>query len=154
MQISDEDLEYKQTELKREKCKINRKIQERDEVKTELVGFKTQYQEAKSRFQATFNTEPETRDSLRNTEKSRNQAANRLGQVENEIKTLCEETLPFSVAGRLFANIRRQIDAERETIQHEAIRDNAASLARKIVRMVEEPEPIYREKLSPEKHID
>jgi len=151
VQISDEDLEFKESELKREKSKVSRKIQERNEVKDELDAFKNQYQEAKQRFQATFNAEPETRDSIREAEKARVQAANRLGQVENELKTLCEDVLPFAIAGRLFGDIRQQIDAERKSAQYEAIRDNAASLARKIVRVVEDPEPIYREKLSAEK---
>ncbi|MBS3952332.1 MAG: DNA sulfur modification protein DndD [Methylomicrobium sp.] len=151
VQISDEDLEFKESELKREKCKVGRKIQERNEVKAELDAFKNQHQEAKERFQATFNTEPGTRNSFRDAEKARIQASNRLGQVENEIKILCEGVLPFAIAGRLFGDIRKQIDSERESVQYEAIRDNAASLARKIVRVVEDPEPIYREKLSAEK---
>jgi membrane-associated HD superfamily phosphohydrolase len=127
------------------------KIQEWNEVKAELDAFKNQHQEAKQRFQVTFNTEPETRDSIREAEKARIQDSNRLGQVENELKTLCEGVLPFAIAGRLFGDIRKQIDAERETVQYEAIRDNAASLARKIMRVVDDPEPIYREKLSAEK---
>jgi len=151
VQISDEDLEFKESELKREKSKVGRKIQERNEVKAELDAFKSQHQEAKERFQATFNTEPGTRDSIREAEKARIQASNRLGQVENEIKILCEGVLPFAIAGRLFGDIRKQIDSERESVQYEAIRDNAASLARKIVRVVEDPEPIYRERLSAEK---
>jgi DNA sulfur modification protein DndD len=38
-----------------------------------------------------------------------------------------------------------------ESAGSEAIRENAASLAKRIVRVVEEPEPIYRETLSPER---
>lgn len=151
VQISDEDLEFKESELKREKSKVGRKIEERNEVKAELDAFKNQHQEAKERFHATFNTEPGTRDSIREAEKARILASNRLGQVENEIKVLCEGVLPFAIAGRFFGDIRKQIDTERESVQYEAIRDNAASLARKIVRVVEDPEPIYREKLSAEK---
>jgi DNA sulfur modification protein DndD len=151
VQISDEDLEFKESELKREKSKVSRKIQERNEIKAELDAFKNQQQEAKERFQATFNTEPETRDSIREAEKARILASNRLGQVENELKILCEGALPFAIVGRLFGDIRQQIDAERETVQYEAIRDNAASLARRIVKVVEDPEPIYQEKLSTEK---
>jgi DNA sulfur modification protein DndD len=151
VQISDEDLEFKESELKREKSKVSRKIQERNEVKDELDAFKNQFQEAKQRFQATFHTEPETRDSIREAEKARIQASNRLGQVENELKNLCEDILPFAIAGRLFGDLRQRIDTERESVQYEAIRDNAANLAKKIVRAVEEPEPIYREKLSSEK---
>lgn len=151
VEISDEDLDFKESELKRERGKQIRKTKERDELQNELENFKTQYNEAKRRFQATFNTEPETREIIRQNEKKRIQASNRLVQVESEIKSLCEKALPFSLAGKIFDGIRRQIEAERESLQNEAIKENAAELARKIVRVVEEPEPIYQETLSPEK---
>ena len=151
VEISDEDLDFKESELKREKGKLNRKTKERDDVQAELENFKIQYNDAKRRFQATFHTEPETRDVARQNEKKRLQISNRLVQVENEIKLLCEKFLPFSIAGKLFAGISKQIEAERESLQSEAIKENAAELARKIVRVVEEPEPIYQETLSAEK---
>ena len=85
---------------------------------------------------------------MREQEKKRVQAANRLAQVESEIRGLCEKALPFSVVGKLFDGIRRQIEAERESASGEAIKENASTLAKRIVRVVEEPEPIYTEKLS------
>jgi DNA sulfur modification protein DndD len=54
---------------------------------------------------------------MREQEKKRVLAANRLAQVESEIRGLCEKALPFSIAGKLFDGIRRQIDAERESGQ-------------------------------------
>ena len=151
VEISDEDIEFKESELKRERSKLVRKKGERDEVKAQLDQFKADYEETKKRFQATFNTEPETQETIRQNEKKRIQASNRLGQVDNEIKTLCGKYLPFALAGKLFGNIKSQIEKERESSQYEAIRENAAELAKQIVRVVEEPEPIYSEKLSPEK---
>jgi DNA sulfur modification protein DndD len=151
VEISDEDLEFKQSELKREKSKLGRKNQERESVSAELAAFKTQLEEAKKRFEAAFHAAPESREALREHEKKRVIASNRLAQVEAEVKTLCEKALPFSIAGRLFDGIRHQIEAERESASGEAIKANAAQLAQRIVRVVEEPEPIYREKLSPEK---
>lgn len=151
VEISDEDLEFKQSELKREKSKLARKNQERDGVLAELDAFKEQLAEAKQRFEAAFHAEPESRETMREQEKKRIQAANRLAQVESEIRVLCEKVLPFGITGRLFDGIRRQIEAERESASGEAIKEHAAVLAKRIVRVVEEPEPIYREKLSPEK---
>ena len=148
VEISDEDLEFKQSELKREKSKQARKVQERDGLRVELDGFRAQLDEAKKRFEAAFNAAPESREAMREQEKKRVLAANRLAQVESEIRNLCEKALPFSIAGRLFDGIRRQIEAERESASGEAIKENAASLAKRIVRAVEEPEPIYAEKLS------
>lgn len=151
IEISDEDLEFKQSELKREKSKLGRKHQERDAIRTELDGFKAQLDEAKKRFEATFHAAPESRGAMREQEKKRLLAGNRLTQVESEIRGLCEKSLPFSLAGKLFDKIRCQIEAERESASGEAIRENAASLAKRIVRVVEEPEPIYTEKLSAER---
>ena len=151
VEISDEDLEFKQSELKREKSKLSRKNQERETLTAELETFKTQLEEARKRFEATFHTAPESREAIRERERKRIQASNRLTQVEAEIRTLCERMLPFSIAGLLFEGIRRQIEAERESTSSEAIREHAAVLAKRIVRVVEEPEPIYREKLSPDK---
>ncbi len=154
IEISDEDIAFKESELKREKSKLIRETKERDDLKEELEGFKEQHADAKKRFQATFNTEPEARETIRSAEKKCVLASNRLSQVENEIKTLCENILPFSIAGILFDGIRNQIEVEKESLQSEAIKENAATLARKIVRVVEEPEPIYTEILSPEKMVE
>jgi len=151
VEISDEDLEFKQSELKKERSKLTRKRKEREDLQAELAGFKDQLDEAKKRFEAAFHTEPESRDAMREQEKQRILAANRLAQVEAEARALCEKALPFSLAGKLFDGIRRRIEAERESASDQAIRDNAAALAKRIVRAVEEPEPIYTETLSPER---
>uniref|UniRef100_A0AAE9PT20 Nuclease SbcCD subunit C n=1 Tax=Paenibacillus polymyxa TaxID=1406 RepID=A0AAE9PT20_PAEPO len=132
VEISDEDLDFKESELKREKSKLARFNKERDEIKEDLSTFKEQYEEAKRRFQVTFNTEPETREAIRQNEKKRVQTANRLGQVESEIKILCEKYLPYSILGSLFDDVRSQIERERETTQVEAIKEHAAELAKKL----------------------
>ncbi|PQP85507.1 DNA sulfur modification protein DndD [Paenibacillus sp. AR247] len=151
VEISSEDLDFKESELKREKSKLLRLNKERDEIKEDLNSFKEQYEEAKKRFLVTFNTEPETREAIRQNEKKRVQTSNRIGQVESEIRTLCEKYLPYSIFGSLFEDIRIQIEKERESNQVEAIKEHAVDLAKKIVRAVEEPEPIYTEALSDEK---
>lgn len=151
IEISDEDLDFKESELKLQKSKLERLNKQRYEIKEDLELFKAQKEEASKRFQAHFNIEPETRDAIRVTEKRRIQTANRLGQVESEIRNLCEKYLPYSLLGGLFEGIKKQIEDERESTQGEAIKQNAAELAKKIVRAVEDPEPIYKERLSHEK---
>ena len=152
--ISDEDLEFKESELKLQKSKLAKLNKDRDELKENLDAFKIQKEEATKRFQAYFNIAPETREAKKEQEKRRMQIANRLGQIENEIRILCEKVLPFGLLGFLFDDIREQIERERETLQGEAIRENAAELAKKIVRVVEEPEPIYKERLSYGKMVE
>ncbi len=152
--ITDADLEFKESELKREKSKKDKKKLERDEIKSEIDQFKSQQEDAKRRFQVTFQESPETKDSMRQNEKKRVLASNRLTQLETEIRNICENYLPFSITGKLFEDISKQIEKERDSLQGEAIREHAAELAKKIVRVVEEPEPIYREKLSAEKMLE
>jgi len=152
--ITDADLEFKESELKREKSKLTKKRSERDEVRTEISVFCTQQEDAKKRFEATFHQTPASKDVIRQNEKKRIQLSNRLNQLESEIRQLCESALPFSLAGKLFDDIRTQIEKERSTIHNEAIREHAGELAKKIVRVVEEPEPIYKEKLSSDKMVE
>ena len=151
VEISDEDMDFKQSELKKERSKLNRKQQERERMQAELEEFKSQLEDARQRFTAAFHSEPETRESIALNEKKRIQSSNRLSQLESEIRSLCEKTLPFAISGKLFEGIRQQIESERESAGSEAIKEHAASLAKRIVRVVEEPEPIYRETLSTEK---
>jgi len=152
--ITDADLEFKESELKKEKNKLQKKRREKEEVASEIQSFKEQQEDAKNRFHAIFNQTPESKESIRQNEKKRIQLSNRLNQIENEIKVLCESFLPFSLAGSLFDRIRNQIEKERSSSQNDAIRENATALAGKIVRVVEEPEPIYKEKLSADKMLE
>jgi DNA sulfur modification protein DndD len=152
--ISDADLEFKQSELKKERGKLEWRKKERTEAQEDLDAFRQQYDEAKKRFQAAFHTEPEARETLRENQKKRIQSSTRLGQVDNEIKTLCEKTLPLAVAGKLFGGLKRRIEAERGSLQRDAIRDNAAALTQTLLRAVEEPEPLYRVPLSTEQRAE
>ena len=74
--------------------------------------------------------------------------------MDNEIKTLCEKTLPLAVASKLFGGLKRRIEAERGSIQQDAIRDNAAALTQTLLRAVEEPEPLYRVPLNAEQRAE
>jgi DNA sulfur modification protein DndD len=71
--ISDADLEFKQSELKKERGKLERRKKERTEAQEDLDAFRQQYDEAKKRFQAAFHTEPEARETLRENQKKRAQ---------------------------------------------------------------------------------
>ena len=152
--ISDADLDFKQSELKKERSKLERRKKERLEAQEDLDAFRQQHDEAKKRFQATFNTEPEARETQRENEKNRIQAINRFSQADNEIKTLCEKALPLAVASKLFDSLKRRIENERGSIQQDAIRDNAAALTKTLIQAVEEPEPLYAITLNPEQRTE
>lgn len=154
VEISDADLEFGQSELKKERSRLERRKKERAEVQEDLDAFRQQYDEAKKRFQAAFHTEPEARETVRENEKKRIQASNRIGQVDNEVKTLCEKNLPLAMAGKLFGGLKRRIEAERGSIQQDTIRDNAAVLTQTLIRAVEEPQPLYRVPLDAEQRTE
>lgn len=71
IEISDEDLEFKQSELKKEKSKLGRKQQERNSLQEELTAFREQLANTKKRFEDTFHVEPESREAMREQERRR-----------------------------------------------------------------------------------
>jgi hypothetical protein len=71
VEISDEDLEFKQSELNKERSRLKRKRQERAGLHGDLADFKERLETAKTRFEATFNVAPEGREAMREQERRR-----------------------------------------------------------------------------------
>ena len=143
VEISDEDIDFKESELKREKAKLSKKQQEKDEVQDELNQFKSEYEDAKSRFLAAFNAEPESADETRQRERKKIQLASKKGQLDNQIKSIIDKHLPWALAGKLFEPLKEQIDKERNAQASKAISSQALQLAQDIVKAVDNPKPIY-----------
>lgn len=150
VEISDEDIDFKESELKREKAKLAKKQNERDELEGELNKFKSDYQEVKDRFQATFNSEPESIAETKQRERKRILLSNKKSQLEVQVNALLEKQLPWALAGKLFSPLKEQIEKERTINASKAISEQAALLAQNIVLSVDNPEPIYGNPLTPE----
>lgn len=150
IEISDEDIEYKESELKKEQRKLQNKRQERDDLNNELENFKKEKDEAQKRFKAIFSIDAETSEIVKQKEKKRIQLSNKANQLENQIKTLNEQFLPWAMAGKLFDSIKKQIEAERDSIKQNALASNAKDLAKQIVERLEKPDPIIEKPLSSE----
>jgi len=148
--ISDEDIDFKESELKKEQRKLQNKIQERNELNTELENFKNEKDDAQARFKAIFNLEPESSEIIKQKEKKRIQLSNKSNQLDNQIKTLTEQFLPWAMAGSLFSKVKSQIELERESQKQNAISENAVELAKEIVDKIELPEPITDKPLTTE----
>lgn len=144
IEISDEDINFKESELKREKAKLIKKQQEKDEVQNEFNHFKNDHEDAKSRFLAAFNSEPESADETRQRERKRIQLASKKGQLENQIKSIIDKHLPWALAGKLFEPLKEQINKERNAQASIAISSQARQLAVDIVLAIDKPEPIYK----------
>jgi len=150
VEISDEDIDFKESELKREQRKLQNKQQERNELNEELENFKTQKDEAQARFKSIFNLDPESSEVIKQKEKKRIQLSNKSSQLDNQIKTLTEQFLPWAMAGILFPDVKTQIEKERESQKQNAIAENAQELAKQIVDKIELPDPITDKPLTPE----
>ena len=148
IEISDEDIEFKESELKREKAKLTKKKAERDELKQEVESLKAEHDEAKKRFVAAFNSEPGSADETKQKERKRIQLANKLGQLESEIRSLIDKYLPWAITGSLFTSVKLQIEKEREFSKSKAISEQAYQLAQDIVNSVDAPLPLYDSPLS------
>jgi DNA sulfur modification protein DndD len=150
IEISDEDIEYKESELKKEQRKQQNKRQERDDLNNELENFKKEKDEAQVRFKAIFSIDAETSEMVKQKEKKRIQLSSKANLLENQIKTLNEQFLPWAMAGKLFDSIKKQIEAERDSIKQNALASNAKDLAKQIVERLEKPDPIIEKPLSSE----
>ena len=153
VEISDEDIDFKESELKREQRKLQNKQQERNELNEELENFKTQKDEAQARFKSIFNLDPESSEVIKQKEKKRIQLSNKSSQLDNQIKTLTEQFLPWAMAGSLFPDVKTQIEKERESQKQNVIAENAQELAKQIVDIIELPNPITDKPLTPEQKI-
>jgi len=142
VEISDEDINFKESELKKEEKKLERKKEERDDIKSELETFTTSKDEAQKQFKAIFNLDPETSEIIKQKEKKRIQLSNKSNQLDNQVKTIIEQFLPWAMAGKLFDDVKKQITIESESKSQDAISENAKDLAKQIVDNFDYPEPI------------
>lgn len=153
IEITDEDITFKESELKKEQRKLINKITERDDIKEELERFKTGKEEAQLRFKAIFNLDPETSEVVKQKEKKRIQLSNKSNQLDNQIKTITEQFLPWALAGKLFDEVKSQIEIENQSKKQDAISENAKELAQKIVANFDIPEPITEKPLTAEQKV-
>lgn len=150
IEITDEDLTFKESELKKEQRKRTNKIEERDELALELEKFKTDKEESQKRFKAIFNLDPESSEVLKQKGKKRIQLSNKSNQLDNQIKTITEQFLPWALSGKLFDQIKDQIKLENQNKKQGAIAENANELAKNISDHIDEPSPLLNESFTPE----
>mgnify|MGYP000562741296 CR=1 FL=1 len=142
IEITDEDIVFKESELKKEEKKLSNKQKEQDDLKEQLEQFKEDKEEAETRFKAIFSLDPESSEVIKQKGKKRIQLSNKSNQLDNQIKTLTEQFLPWAMAGKLFDEIKNQIEVESQSKTQDAISENAKELAKKIVENFDKPDPI------------
>ena len=150
IEVSDEDINFKESELKREQANLIKKKKEREELSNELETFKKQNNELKKRFQAAFNSDPKSAEDLRKIERDRIILASKKGKLEEQVKMTVEKHLPLALAGEVFNSLKEQIDNERSSSLSKAINEQALRLANQIIYVLDHPTPIFTQTLKEE----
>lgn len=146
--ISDEDIAFKESELKKENKNLENKNKEIVELEEELNIFKEQKEHAQNQFKAIFNIDPINSEHIKQQEKRKIQLSSKISQLELTIKNLTEEFLPFALGANLFDAIKSELEIEANHNKNSAVSENASQLIEKIITQFNEPFPITEVKLN------
>lgn len=140
--VSDEDIEFKESELKKESRKLKDKQDELADTQEQLAEYKRQKEEASARFKSIFSIDPESSEVIKQKEKKRISLSSQSSQLDSQIKQLIEQYLPWAMAGQLFEPLKQQIEKEHTAQQGKFIAENASELTRQIVYTIDNPMPL------------
>lgn len=142
VEVSDEDIEFKESELKKENRKLQDKQDELADQQSQLDEYKRQKEEASARFKNIFSIDPESSEVIKQKEKKRIQLSTQSIQLDSQIKNLIEQHLPWAMAGQLFEPLKQQIEKEHNSQQGKFMAENANELTKQIVYAIDNPLPI------------
>lgn len=142
VEISDEDINFKESELKKEQRKLQNKKDDLADFQGQLEEFKKQKEDAQNRFRSIFSIDPESSEVIKQKEKKRIQLSTQSGQLDSQIKQLIEQHLPWAMAGKLFSSFKEQIEKEHNAQRGKFFSENAPELTRQIVHVIDNPRPL------------
>lgn len=142
VEISDEDINFKESELKKEQRKLKSEQDDLIDLQQQLDDFKKQKEDAQNRFRNIFSIDPESSEVIKQKEKKRIQLSTQSGQLDAQIKQLTEQFLPWAMAGKLFEPLKQQIEKEHHAQRGKFFAENAPELTRQIVYTIDNPRPI------------
>lgn len=142
VEISDEDINFKESELKKEQRKLKSKQDDLVDLQQQLEDFKKQKEDTQNRFRNIFSIDPESSEVIKQKEKKRIQLSTQSGQLDAQIKQLTEQFLPWAMAGKLFEPLKQQIEKEHHAQRGKFFAENAPELTRQIVYTIDNPRPI------------
>jgi len=145
--ISDEDIDFKESELKKERAKLENLIVEKNDIQNELNNFKKENEECKKRFKLHFNIDIKEKNSKKEVEKNRLNLTSKLIEKDNTIKNLIAKHLPWGLAINIFNDIKEQIEFERNGDFSKMMFENFDLLLIDIEKALNEPTPLMNAKL-------
>ena len=140
--ISDEDISFKESELRKEKIKLEKLLTKKADIQNELNSFKYESEECKKRFKLNFNTDIMNKREKKSLEKQKIELMVELSSKETQIKTLTAKYLPWGIAINLFDRVRDQIEAEKDDELSKILTTNIESLLTDIEIAFNEPTPL------------
>ena len=146
--ISDEDIAFKESELRKEQRKLQDKQGELQDKQEELENIKTQKEEASTRFKNIFSIDPQSTEATKQKEKKRIQLSTQSSQLDTQIKQLIEQHLPWAMAGQLFDPLKQQLEKEHAAQQDKYMAEKASDLAQKVIHAIDNPRPLTGAPLS------
>jgi len=142
VEVSDEEIEYKESELKKERRRQKDMQDELADCQAQLNEFKQQKEDASARFKSIFSIDPESSEVIKQKEKKRISLSSQSNQLDSQIKQLIEQYLPWAIAGQFFVPLKGQIEKEHTAQQGKFIAENAPELTRQIVYTIDNPMPL------------
>jgi DNA sulfur modification protein DndD len=127
--ITDEDIRLKETELSILRRKQEKMTERRNELQEDVQSFTAELEDRKKRFASLFGFDPDKLDESKAKERRRVQLSTRLTEIEHDVRTWAEATLPLALMSGHFPHLREQVEGEARARRQTAIRDVADDLA-------------------------
>jgi DNA sulfur modification protein DndD len=150
-EITDDDLLFKENNLKILQKKHQRLKKERKLIEKEIAEYESERKTIKKRFVLVFDKEPEQRNDEKLKEEWRIKESTRLSKINSEIKTIIEKQLYIAMASSLFKNIEKQIEIESREASKLVLRDSASTVLHASLKALYEPTLLLKSRLSVEK---
>ncbi len=148
IEISNEDIKLKENNIELLNSKINKLNNNRNIIQNEINDLEKEHSLIKKRFKILFNQDPEQADEINKKELEKTQLIIKLNKIENEIKLVIENFLPLSLSSSVFADIKKQIEAESDSSQQTTLKDSTEIIVDIAIKSLYEPYKIISNDLS------
>lgn len=150
IEVTDEEIEFKENNLKLLDKKRSKLLINRDDVKQEIELLVANHESVKKRFILTFDKEPGNNDQIKSYEQKRVQESTKLNKIDFEIRTIIDKLLPISLASRLFESLKKQIEKEAQTKDASSLSKSTDLISQSALEAIHEPSLLISEKMTDE----
>lgn len=148
IEVTDEEIEFKENNLKLlEKNKLKLKLS-RDEVKEEINLLIKNHESLKKRFIITFDKVPGKNNQIESHEQKRIQESTKFNKIDYEARTIIEKYLPLSLASKIFSDLKKQIEKEAGARSVSALSKSSDLISQKALDALHTPTLLTSEEMT------